>query len=76
MAGPYCKDCKHYYPMIRSTDTGECLDPTKRIYYKHGDAKNDPPEVHATDSCRNWAGAGEEDSDSEPRHSPSEKLSD
>lgn len=73
MAGPYCRDCKHYYPAMLSKDTGECMDPTKRIYYKYGDAKNEPREVHETDTCRNWdGGGGEETSAPAPRHSPSD----
>jgi len=57
MAGPYCKDCRWWVKMIRC-ESGECNDPSKRIYRKHEEAKNEPPETDPTDSCSNWRVSG------------------
>lgn len=53
MGGPYCKDCAFWYRRIRSED-GECMDHSKIIYRKYGDAVNGPPVTDPTDTCGNW----------------------
>jgi hypothetical protein len=66
VSGPYCPTCKHFNRAMRGAG-GECNDPTKRIYYKHGDAKNETPEVSDTDSCPNWTSQEKDSAGPTPR---------
>jgi hypothetical protein len=54
MSGPSCDTCEHYRPMpLGDEPHGECHDPAKIIYYKHGDRKNSEPEVSPFNECCN-----------------------
>ena len=68
MSGPYCRTCKFFSPAIWQGDDpesteGECMDPTKIIYYERsGNPKNEPPAVVAEwNSCRNHTSENVED---------------
>ena len=55
MSGPYCDSCGFFHPApLSQGKEGECSDPTKLIYSKNGDAKNESPEVQSSDCCQNW----------------------
>jgi hypothetical protein len=56
MAEPACKDCKNFWPAIRSKG-GECMDMTKRIFVRNSAASEvPPPEILDAEiyTCRNW----------------------
>jgi hypothetical protein len=57
MSGPCCGDgCKWFSRnLLGDQAKGECLDPTKRIYYKYGGPVDDPPSVNENMTCSNYA---------------------
>lgn len=59
MSGPYCKTCEHYSAYaLTDEESGECLDPSKIIYAKCGDAIVEHIEVYATNECSNHEPSG------------------
>lgn len=55
MGGPYCETCNYFCEMALTEDEGECSDPSKIIYAKHGDRINSAPWVRKTNECCNHA---------------------
>lgn len=62
MSGPYCGTCVHFKPddvqaehsVIIGVEYGDCLDPTKLIYYKRGEVKISPDgSVMSENYCSN-----------------------
>ena len=57
MSGPCCDSCRWFnrglLAIQEGNQFGECADPTKRIYYKHGMPDNSAPEVSTQMTCSN-----------------------
>ena len=68
MSDPACKDCKYYHQGMLPKDSGygDCTDPSKRIYSKHGASLSEAPEVYYANTCSNWTWKEKENGNSTP----------